>query len=184
MKKGNTKLLILVALLAVVVVAMFMLPSPVMEEETTSEVAMVAIDDQAPEFTVELTNGQSISLEELRGKVVLLTFWATWCPPCQSELARAQGDLINRFAGRDFVFLPISRGEERATVERFLAENGYNFPAGIDADKSIYESYADTSIPRNYLINRHGVVIDATVGYSPEEFDNLLRHIEMALMAR
>ncbi|MFR9503798.1 MAG: TlpA disulfide reductase family protein [Rikenellaceae bacterium] len=192
MKKSNSKLLLLIALVVIIGVVVLILPNgeintPTQIEEATTEEAApapVEIDDDAPNFTVEMVNGESISLESLRGKVVLLNFWATWCPPCREELKRVQADVIDRFAGRDFVFLPISRGEEKSVVVEFLKENGYTFNAGLDTDKSIYGSYANEYIPRNFLINRHGVIVEATIGYDEEEFENLLQTIEMTLNAR
>ena len=72
-----------------------------------------------------MIDGSKVALSELRGKVVLLNFWATWCPPCREELSHVQQQVIDRFAGEEFVFLPISRGEERAAVEAFRAKTGY-----------------------------------------------------------
>ncbi|MFR6414606.1 MAG: TlpA disulfide reductase family protein [Alistipes shahii] len=69
-----------------------------------------------------MIDGSKVALSELRGKVVLLSFWATWCPPCREELSHVQQQVIDRFAGEEFVFLPISRGEERAAVEAFRAK--------------------------------------------------------------
>ncbi len=189
--KDNKRLIILLALIVVVGAAIYLLPTPEPATPQTEEVATpeptatgVAVDDDAPNFEVTLTSGETLTLESLRGKVVLLNFWATWCPPCREELKRVQSDLIDAFEGRDFVFLPISRGEQRDVVVEFLKTNGYTFAAGLDPEQKIYDAYATEYIPRNYLINRHGVVVEATVGYEPEEFDELLKVINMTLNAR
>ncbi len=201
MKKGNGKLLLLVALLIIVGAAIVLLPTEEgaaqssetaqsqeaednEKEAAIAESNIIGEGDQAPEFSIEMTDGQTITLESLRGKVVLLNFWATWCPPCREELKRVQADLIDRFEGRDFVFLPVSRGEEKSTVLEFLQTNNYTFVAGLDSDQAVYNKYAKNYIPRNYLINRHGVVVQATIGYEAEEFDALLQTIEMTLNAR
>ena len=112
---------------------------------------------------------------------MLLNFWATWCPPCRQELTRVQKEIINRFAGKPFVFLPVSRGEKRETVEAFREKTGYTFPMGLDSARTVYDRYATDYIPRNFLIDKQGKVILATVGYDDEEFDALIRTIEKTL---
>lgn len=146
-------------------------------EETT----LVRSGETAPDFTVAMFDGSSVTLSALRGKVVLLNFWATWCPPCREELTRVQKDLIDRFAGRDFVFLPISRGETRETVAAFREKTGYTFPMGLDPEQAVYDKYAENYIPRNFLIDREGKIVEATIGYEPAEFDALIRTIDKTL---
>ena len=92
-----------------------------------------------------------------------------------------QSDLIDRFAGRDFIFLPVSRGEARSAVETFRNQKGYDFPMGLDSAQSVYGLYATNFIPRNFLIDREGNVVQATIGYEPEEFDALIANIEKTL---
>lgn len=200
MKKGNGKLILLLVLLVIVAGAILLLPTSVedgpqaaqqseekVEEKVDDKVAqsnIINVDDDAPAFTLEMTSGETITPEMLRGKVVLVNFWATWCPPCREEFKRVQSDIVERYADRDFIFLPISRGEERQKVVDFLAENGYTFPVGLDTDQSIFKLFAKEYIPRNYLINRFGVVVEATVGYEPEEFDAFLQKIDMTLNSR
>lgn len=116
-----------------------------------------------------------------KGKVVLLNFWATWCPPCRQELTRVQTDIINRFAGKEFVFLPVSRGEKREAVEAFREKTGYAFPMGLDPARTVYDRYASNYIPRNFVIDRKGKVVLATVGYDEHEFEELIRTIEKTL---
>lgn len=147
------------------------------EEQTT----LVKAGEEAPDFTVELFDGSQVTLSSLRGKVVLLNFWATWCPPCREELKRVQREIIDRFADRDFVFLPISRGEKREAVAAFREKAGYTFPMGLDPAQTIYDRYASNYIPRNFLIDRDGRVVLASVGYDNEEFEELIRTIEKTL---
>ncbi len=112
----------MLALIAVIIAAILLLPSCGSRggkaEADTESTTLVKAGDKAPDFTVEMFDGTKTSLAELKGKVVLLNFWATWCPPCRQELTRVQKDIIDRFAGRNFVFLPISRGEKRKTWRR------------------------------------------------------------------
>ena len=197
-KANNKRLLILVLLLIVVIVLMWLLPSPdatqpnndpkatteqTAEEETDENTTLVKVGDKAPDFRVEMFDGTTFTLASLEGKVVLLNFWATWCPPCRDELSRVQKDVIDRFVrpDGDFVFLPISRGEARETVAAFREKMGYTFPMGLDPEQQIYKLYASNYIPRNFLIGRDGKVIALTVGYEEEEFNQFLETIAAQL---
>ena len=92
-----------------------------------------------------------------------------------------QKDVIDRFAGQDFVFLPISRGEEYQTVAAFRKRMGYDFPMGLDPDQRIFRRYATNYIPRNFLIDREGKVVLASIGYDKKEFAHLLETITKTL---
>lgn len=183
-KKSNKSLWIMLALIVAIVVIVLMLPSCGARNKAAEQAdatTLIHPGDQAPDFAVEMLDGPCITLSALRGNVVLLNFWATWCPPCREELAQVQTQIIDRFAGRDLVFLPISRGEERATVAAFREKTGYTFAMGLDPTQTIYNMYASNFIPRNFLIDRDGKVILATVGYDAEEFETLIQTIEKTL---
>lgn len=150
------------------------------QDEEIIRTTIVRRGDTAPDFSVTLTDGRTVSLSDLRGKVVLLNFWATWCGPCRQEMKNLPG-LLARFRGQDFVLLPVSRGEKEATVVRFLKDNGYDFPAGLDPESAVYGKYATQYVPRNFLIDRTGRVVSVGVGYSPEEFAALVKTIEETL---
>ena len=166
-KKSNGQLWLMLALIAAILIAILLLPGcggGARKADPLAETTLVAAGDEAPDFTVEMIGGDSLRLSALRGKVVLLNFWATWCPP-----------------GRDFVFLPVSRGETRSEVEEFRRRTGYGFAMGLDPEQRIYDRYATNYIPRNFLIGKDGKVVEATIGYEPEEFDALIRTIEQTL---
>ena len=185
-KKSNKRLYILLVLIALIAAAILLLPgcggrANKNAQDEAEATTLVKAGAAAPDFTVEMFDGQKLALADLRGKVVLLNFWATWCPPCRQELARVKSDVIDRFAGRDFVFLPVSRGETREAVAAFREKTGYDFPMGLDPHRKVYDRYASNYIPRNFLIDRDGKVVSATVGYEPEEFEALLQRVDTLL---
>ena len=164
-KKSNKSLWVMLALIAAIIAVILLLPScgnrnAKKGAETDAEsTTLVKSGDTAPDFTVEMVDGSSVTLGDLKGKVVLLNFWATWCPPCRQELTRVQTDIIDRFAGKEFVFLPVSRGEKREAVEAFREKTGYAFPMGLDPARTVYDRYASNYIPRNFVIDRKGKVV-------------------------
>ena len=168
--------------------ALFLLATNVSAQdvETTASSDMEAASivksgDIAPDFTVQMLDGSSFRLSEAKGKVVLLNFWATWCPPCMVEFKEIPEKIIKRFEGeKDFVFIPVSREETFATVQKKmieLKEKGIDFPVGLDPDRKVYDLYAKSFIPRNYLIDRDGKVITATIGFNPTVFEDMIEKI-------
>ena len=193
-RKNGFQMWLMLALI-VVIVAILVMPmgggneaaaeEPIVMEESERDdleaTTLVKVGMPAPDFTVTMFDGRQLTLSSLRGKVVLLNFWATWCPPCREELVRVPKEIIERFRGEEFLFLPISRGETREAVAAFREQMGYTFAMGLDPERAIYDLYASNYIPRNFLINREGEVVLASVGYEPEEFDALVAQIENEL---
>ena len=172
------------AYVVIALVALFCMAQPataVAQDDEVAKTTLVKSGMEAPNFTVEMFDGSKLTLADLKGKVVLVNFWATWCPPCRQELKVVEKELINRFKGKDFVFLPISRGEAKKTVEAFRKQNGYTFPMGLDPKQTIYKKYASNYIPRNFVVGKDGKVIYVSVGYEPKEFAEMVEVIEKAV---
>ena len=180
-KNFGRKAYIFLAAFALMVIAAPMSASAQSQEEQIEATTLIKQGDKAPDFTVEMVDGQKIALSSLKGKVVLINFWATWCPPCREEFKRMQKDVVDRFKGKDFQLLAISRGEKKATVDQFRDKQGYTFPMGLDPKQEIYNKYASNYIPRNFVVGKDGKVIYVSVGYEPAEFENMLKAIEAAL---
>ena len=179
-KKSIWQLLVMLVLAIAIILFMLLTPTPAQaQDRPTPEQATLVKDGMvAPDFELTMFDGSVVKLADLKGKVVLLNFWATWCPPCRKELSRVEKDIIEKFKGQDFVFLPVSRGEKKEVVAAFREKMGYTFPMGLDADSNIYKKYAETYIPRNFLIGKDGKVVKASVGYDEAEFAELIELIE------
>ena len=180
-KNFGRKAYIFLAAFALMVIAAPMDASAQSQEEQIEATTLIKQGDKAPDFTVEMVTGEKVTLSSLKGKVVLINFWATWCPPCREEFKRMQKDVVDRFKGKDFQLLAISRGEKKATVDQFRDKQGYTFPMGLDPKQEIYNKYASNYIPRNFVVGKDGKVIYVSVGYEPAEFENMLKAIEAAL---
>ncbi len=158
---------------------------PVYDEKSPEEIAtLIHVGDKAPDFKVQMLDGTEIHLSKLKGKVVLLNFWATWCGPCMREFQELPKQIVEPFVGNDFVLLPISRGETKEVVSKkmdALKQRGVVFNVGLDSDKAIYNMYATSYIPRNFLIDKNGMVVFTSVGYDENEFFKLIEEIKIQI---
>ena len=183
--KRNPWSMVIMAIIALLICAAMLfggtLTAKAQDRPSPEQATRVKAGEKAPDFAVQMFDGSVAKLADMKGKVVLLNFWATWCPPCREELTRVEKDIIERFAGKPFVFLPVSRSEKRETVAAFREKMGYTFPMGLDTDGSVYAKYAETYIPRNFLIDKQGKVVKASVGYDEAEFAELIKDIEKLL---
>jgi peroxiredoxin len=118
----------------------------------------------APDFELPDVNGNMHRLSSLRGKVVFLNLWTTWCPPCRMEMPAMQR-LYNRLAPRDFAMLAVSQDENgAAAVAPFVRELGLTFPVLIDAEARVSGRYGVTGYPETFVIDRQGQVVRHIVG--------------------
>lgn len=187
-KRGSTRSLLLILLfLIALTVALIMWPTEskaatyIQGPDDLETTTLINAGDVAPDFEVEMLDGSKVKLSQLKGKVVMVCFWATWCPPCRQEMAHMQEGVVDVFAGEDFVLLPISRGEKRETVESFIDKMGYTFPIGLDEDQSIYKKYATNYIPRTFIVGKDGVVAYRAIGYDEEVANEVHEAIVKAL---
>lgn len=150
-------------------------------QEPADTTTLVRVGEQMPAFAVKTLDGQTIDSAALVGKVVLVNFWATWCPPCRQELPLLQKDVWDAFRGKEFVMVAVSRGEKEETVRKFLAGHPVSFPVALDPDKKVYGLFATQSIPRSFVVDKRGVVCFASIGYQEQEFRAMVARIAAEL---
>jgi len=132
-------------------------------------------------FTLPLLSGGEATLSSYKGKVVILNFWATWCPPCRTEMPSME-TLYKRYKDQGLEMLAVNLREDIIQVRRFIQSGGYTFPIPMDNDGRISNIYGIRAIPTTYIINREGLIIGQVVGSiywdTPQvfaAFDALLR---------
>jgi thiol-disulfide isomerase/thioredoxin len=117
----------------------------------------------ATDFALDSLDGKTSSLSAHKGRFVFLNFWATWCPPCRSEMPAMQA-LYSRLEARGFVILAVDLAEKADTVRAYVKENGLTFPVLLDKTGEVGGTYGAQSIPTTYLIDREGKVLARGIG--------------------
>jgi len=118
----------------------------------------------APDVIVNSLNGTPLKLSDLQGKVVLLNFWATWCPPCREEIP-SMIKLNKLMAGKPFQMVAISIDEGgKPAIESFFQTSGQTLPAYTDPDNRAAKAYGITGVPETYIIDKNGLLIKKVIG--------------------
>jgi len=147
------------------------------KEEEADIKASTLIDSgqPVPQFSFETTDGNKYSTAELEGNIVLLNFFATWCPTCMAEMPALQKQVWNKYKGHDDFFM-VSLGREHSMKEmkEFQEKKEYTFNFAPDTGRVIYSKFAEKYIPRNVLVDKKGEIIYECTGYDEEEFEKML----------
>ena len=129
------------------------------EGPTPEETTLTKVGDLAPDFEVVTLDGQPFKLSDQRGKVVLVNFFATWCPPCREELPHLEKEVWQKFTGDNFSLVVLGREEDESVLRPFLDETEFTFPVAPDPDRAAFSKYASQYIPRNVVIDPEGTII-------------------------
>jgi peroxiredoxin len=159
------------AILTFCVVFLIFLPSQA-EAQVSAEAARTLRDANIQvlgqridpdDFTLPLLAGGNVNLSSYRGKVVILNFWATWCPPCRTEMPSME-ILYQRFNAQGLEILAVDTGENASTVQQFINSAGYTFPVILDSANRVSSVYGIRAIPTTFIIDREGKIIGYVVG--------------------
>lgn len=174
-KAGSANPKIILAVVAVVLVVAFIVISQFTGGNTSqnddydgmgsrtqsSQAASDSSSSEAPDVTLNLVDGTQKQLSESRGHVVILSFWATWCPYCIEEMPDIQ-KITEDYEGVEAIL--VNCGEDAQTVEDFMAENSYDFTWALDEDYAVQSAYPTSGIPYTLVIDAEGNVVQAFSG--------------------
>lgn len=137
----------------------------------------------APDFEFHPIGGDRQRLSDLRGKPVVINFFATWCPPCMRELPELDRELAREFSDRGVMLLVVGIGESEDTLSRLKRAKGFAFTMAPDPDEAIFAKYRQRGIPCTYLIDADGKIARQIIGYDPREIAALKSQIAGLLKA-
>jgi len=133
-------------------------------QNSGQRVKIIREGDRAPEFRVLALDGKAVSLSSYRGKVVMVHFWATWCPPCVEELPTLER-LYRASIGKDLEILAVSVDEGGAdAVGQFMRKNRFALPVLLNPDQSVARQYGTFKFPETYIVDRDGIVRRKIIG--------------------
>ncbi|MEE9191149.1 MAG: TlpA disulfide reductase family protein [Candidatus Aerophobetes bacterium] len=136
--------------------------------------------EEAEDFTLKTLKGETVSLEDYRGRLIFLNFWATWCGPCRAEMPSMQR-LWEEFKEEDFVILAINIQEESKLVSSFMNERGLSFPVLLDEKGKVARTYGVRGIPTTFFLNPEGEIIGKAVGARDWDSEESFQLIEELL---
>jgi peroxiredoxin len=132
------------------------------------------IGDTAPAFSCNTIDGKVIDISKLHGKIVMINFFATWCPPCNKELPVLQKNIWDKYKNnKDFALLILGREHNEKEVKDFVSKKGFTMPFAPDPKREIFKLYASQTIPRNVIVGKDGKIIFQSIGYTEEEFGKI-----------
>lgn len=148
----------------------------------TETAAGTAIPKPAPDFSLsQLQSNNKVKLSDLKGKVVYLDFWATWCPPCRKSFPWMQ-EMHNKYQEDGLVVVAVSVDGKQELAEKFVNETGASFITAIDEAKKTAKAYKLRAMPSSYLIGRDGNIVSTHLGFRTSKTAAIEAEIKKALL--
>ncbi|MCX2575617.1 TlpA family protein disulfide reductase [Pedobacter sandarakinus] len=143
---------------------------------------LTKLGDQSPDFSFEIEKGKTVNLSQFKGKLILINLFATWCPPCNTELPLVQTQIWDKYKeNNNFAFFVFGREEGWDKLIPYKTKKGFTFPILPDLNREVFGKFATQSIPRNVLIDETGKIIYQSIGYEPAEFKSMVALIDQKL---
>jgi peroxiredoxin len=133
------------------------------QEVRESPVGSIVEGQIAPNFSFKDRAGRQFSLSDFRGKVVLINFWATWCPPCREEMPSLDS-LLRQMDEKQFVILAFSVDNSWGPIDEFMSQGGFKLPVYADFDKQVSTRYGTFKFPETYVLDKNGKVVLKIIG--------------------
>ena len=140
------------------------------------------VGKKMPVFKVRDVSGVEFDVEAKKGKVVVVYFWATWCPYCREEMPYLESELWEKYKSKDFAMIGIARKQTEIEVKKYLKANAaLTFPMAADPTGAIFWLFANAALPRIYLVGRDGKILSQEVGFNPDRFEEWCELIDEEL---
>ncbi|MFP4525059.1 MAG: TlpA family protein disulfide reductase [Bacteroidales bacterium] len=155
------------------------------KKEDTSDVkesTLISVGQNVPQFSFETIEGEAYTVSELEGNIVLLNFFATWCPSCMEEMPALQEKVWEKYKDHEnFFMVSIGREHNMDEMKKFQEKEGYTFNFAPDTGRVIYNKFAEKYIPRNVVVGEDGKIIYQCTGYDEDDFEEMLNLLDEKL---
>lgn len=140
------------------------------------------VGQEAPEFDYYDLSNQRFNFADLKGQVVLVNFFATWCGPCRHELPLLETVIWEKYKKTEgFKMLVFGRGHNPEEINKFKAQNLYDLPMYPDNGEIIYNLFASRYIPRTFIVDKKGLIAYISIGFNKSDFDEMIKAVDTLL---
>ena len=140
---------------------------------------IVRVGDESPNFKMQLIDGTTISKKDLKGKVAVLQFTASWCSVCRKETPHLEKDVWQKYKNEDFILIGVDRDEPLDVVQKFTKEMKVTYPMALDPGANIFALFADreAGVTRNIVLDKNGKIVFLTRLFEEKEFKAMIEKI-------
>jgi peroxiredoxin len=157
--------------------------SPATQSADEDEPALKLVGKNVPDFTLTRLEGGTVSRSDLAGKVYVLDFWATWCPPCRKSLPHL-AELYDSEKGSGLLVYAVNAQEEKPTVQEFVDKTKLDVPVLLDTDGKPGEAFMTSAIPETVVVGKTGIVEKVFIGFNPDKSPQELKAAVHAAMKK
>jgi peroxiredoxin len=173
MPKMNLDRVLQIAMGVLVILLIFAIYTPLHE-------TLVQVGDSAPDFSIKTDDGRTLTRASFGGKVLILNFWATWCPPCREELPSL--DALQRTLGpQGLVVLGVSVDKDEKLYRAFLTRNHIAITTARDPEQKINQEYGTVQFPESYIIDRNGKVLQKIISSTNWMDERMIKSVQSML---